>query len=269
MFVRDSGASSARPTIVLLHGLGVSAELNWFTSIPALSRHFRVVAPDLPGHGRSPKTRHQFTLEGAADDVAALARAVSLGPFIAVGYSMGGAIAQLLWQRHRDQVRALVLCATSRSFRGTMQERLLFAALPPVRATSRVIPHTVTRAATRFLGDTFVGEQFMPGFADQLDRFDVRHVLDAAASLGGYRSHGWIDQVDVATSVLVHMRDQLVPPRRQLALAHAIPGADVHTVDADHFAPVRNPEAFVPTLVAAAHRVNRRTSRHSPAALAG
>jgi 3-oxoadipate enol-lactonase len=151
MFVRDSGASSATPTIVLLHGLGVSADLNWFTSIPALSRHFRVVAPDLPGHGRAPTTTERFTLEGAADDVAALAQALSLGPFIAVGYSMGGAIAQLLWRRHRDQVRGLVLCATSRSFRGTLAERLLFAALPPVRATSRVIPDSVTRTTARFL----------------------------------------------------------------------------------------------------------------------
>ena len=268
MFVRESAASSAASTIVLLHGLGVSTDLNWFTSIPALS-HFRVVAPDLPGHGRAPKSTNRFTLEGAADDVAAMAHALSLGPFIAVGYSMGGAIAQLLWQRHRAQVRGLVLCATSRSFRDTLQERLLLAALPPVRATARLVPHTVARTTLRLVGGTLIGEQSLPGLADQLGRFDVRHVLDAAAALGGYRSHSWIGQVDVATSVLVHMRDQLVPPRRQLALAHAIPNADVHIVDGDYFAPVRNPDAFVPTLVAAARRVNRRTSRHSPAALAG
>ena len=51
----------------------------------------------------------------------------TLGPVIAVGYSMGGAIAQLTAQRHPDQVAGLVLCATSRSFRGAGRARARIA----------------------------------------------------------------------------------------------------------------------------------------------
>jgi hypothetical protein len=108
----------------------------------------------------------------------------------------------------------------------------------------------------------------MGSVAEQVGRFDVRDVLDAAAALGDYQSHGWIDQVDPATAVLVHVRDQLVPQSRQLELAHAIPGASVHTVDGDHFAAVRAPDAFVPELFAAVCRVGRSSPHRTHAATA-
>ena len=75
LFVRDSAPSPSAPAVVLLHGLGASADLNWCTSIPALSRGFRE-APDLYGHGQWASTSGRFTFE-AADHVAALAGVVA------------------------------------------------------------------------------------------------------------------------------------------------------------------------------------------------
>src|SRR4051812_47686178 len=100
MAVRDVAGPPSAPAVVLLHGLGATADLNWSTSLAALSRWFRVVAPDLPGHGRTPRPAPRFTLEAAADDVAEVMRGLSLGPSIVVGYSMGGAIAPLVWKQH-------------------------------------------------------------------------------------------------------------------------------------------------------------------------
>jgi pimeloyl-ACP methyl ester carboxylesterase len=67
--------------------------------------------------------------------------------------------------------------------------------------------------------------------------------------LGGYSAAPWIGEIDVPTSVLLHTRDQLVPQARQAELAAAIPGAVTHFVDADHYAVVRDPDAFVRALV--------------------
>src|SRR2546423_5027325 len=120
------------PTLMLLHGLGVTASLNWFTSFPVLEHQFHVVALDHRGHGRGIRAAEPFTLEDAADDVVALADALGIEQFVAVGYSMGGPIAQLVWRRHRDRVSGLVMCATSHKFRVSPREQLMFAALPAI-----------------------------------------------------------------------------------------------------------------------------------------
>ncbi len=111
-----SRRTSWGPAILLLHGWMATAALNWYGSLGYLGRYFHAVAPDLRGHGREGRGAPPFTVEGCADDLAALIRELSLGQVIVVGYSMGGAIAQMLARRHRDVVRGLVLCATAASF---------------------------------------------------------------------------------------------------------------------------------------------------------
>ena len=97
------------------------------------------------------------------------------------------------------------------------------------------------------------------GFADwalrELMLMDPKAIVQAAAALGKYTMRHWVREIDVPTSVLVHIRDQLVPPRRQFELASAIPDASVHFVDADHFAVVRDPQPFVRALIGAIHDV--------------
>jgi 3-oxoadipate enol-lactonase len=75
------------PPVMLLHGLGATAALNWFTMFPLLERRFHVVAPDHRGHGRGIRAMTPFTLEDAADDVVAVADALGIGRFVAVGRS--------------------------------------------------------------------------------------------------------------------------------------------------------------------------------------
>jgi pimeloyl-ACP methyl ester carboxylesterase len=186
-----SAATVKQPSVVLLHGLGATADLNWSTTIPALSAAFRVVAPDLRGHGRSAAEQRRVTLEDAADDVAALADVMALGPFIVVGYSMGGAIAQLLCRRHPDQVRGLVLCATSRSFCESSRERALVSALPSVRLASRAIPGGIARAATQRIVARLFRDCWDPALEEHIQTFDPDQVVHAARALGDYSSHDW------------------------------------------------------------------------------
>jgi hypothetical protein len=99
------------------------------------------------------------------------------------------------------------------------------------------------------------------GLADQVGKFDVRQVLDAVLALANYRSHDWIGAIDLPSAVLVHLRDCLVPARRQFALAGSLPGAVVYPVDGDHFAVVKEPDAFASTLITAVRDVHRRSCR--------
>src|SRR5690606_5350054 len=122
LFVRDIAGPPGAPTVVLLHGWTASADLNWFTCYQPLSEHVRIVAFDHRGHGRGLRSRRTFRLEDCADDVAAVADELGIESFVPVGYSMGGPVAQLLWQRHRARVDGLVLCATAPYFAGRRPE---------------------------------------------------------------------------------------------------------------------------------------------------
>src|SRR5215468_296544 len=128
-FVREAGSAAAPSTVLLIHGWLASAGLNWAPVFAPLGKHFRVIAADLRGHGRGIRTQRRFRLEDCADDLAALVDDLGCGPVIAVGYSMGGLIAQLLWRRHPGLVAGLVLCSTTHTFVPGPRQRIAYSAM--------------------------------------------------------------------------------------------------------------------------------------------
>ena len=117
-FVRLRARRRGAPTVLLLHGLGVTADANWFPAYPPLAERYGVVAIDHRGHGRGIRPERPVRLADCADDAVAALDVLGIDRAIVVGYSMGGPIAQLVWHRHRARAAGLVLCATAHRFRG-------------------------------------------------------------------------------------------------------------------------------------------------------
>ncbi len=252
-FVRELEGPPGAPALLLLHGWTVTADLNWFTAYEPLGRRFRVLAMDHRGHGRGIRSWRPFRLEDCADDAAALIRALGLPTVVPVGYSMGGAVAQLLWRRHPELVAGMVLCATSHSFAAQgPSTQLYFSSLLGLSLAARLTPGPVRRQVT---GNIIRRRLHRAPFADwwlsEMQSNDTSTVLQAGWSLGQFRSSGWIGDVAVPTAVVVTMLDQVVRPGRQLGLAAAIPSASVHRVQGDHGSCVTDPDRFMPTLVEA------------------
>lgn len=81
------------PPLLLIHGTAASTH-SWRDLMPALAEHFTVVAPDLPGHGftsRPPTFR--LSLNGMADSLVGLLRALEFDPVVVVGHSAGAPVA--------------------------------------------------------------------------------------------------------------------------------------------------------------------------------
>ena len=78
MAYRDSRRFPAAAPVMLLHGVGMTADLNWGAAYADLCRHFRVVAPDLPGHGRGIRPWPTFSIEECADHIVALADSLGI-----------------------------------------------------------------------------------------------------------------------------------------------------------------------------------------------
>ena len=127
-------------TLMLIHGVTFTAALNWGKVFAPLAAHFRVIAADLRGHGDGIRAGSRFRLEDCADDVAALAGALGIGRFVAVGYSMSGMIAQLVYRRHAQLLSGLVLCSTAGNAAGSPVGKLAAFALPTAAAGLRWNP---------------------------------------------------------------------------------------------------------------------------------
>src|SRR5262249_6775446 len=120
------------------------AHLTWRPSYAALARHFRVIAMDLPGHGRGRRTRH-FSLEACADDAAHVLESLGIERCVIAGYSLGGPIAKLIWRRHPRRVAGLVLAATAMEFANSRRGRVLRLLAPIAAALVFIRPEAVRR----------------------------------------------------------------------------------------------------------------------------
>jgi 3-oxoadipate enol-lactonase len=266
-FVRELAGPPGAPVLVLLHGWTATADLNWFACFRPLAEHYRVVALDHRGHGRGLRADEPFRLEQCADDVAALARQLGIERFVPVGYSMGGPIAQLVWQRHRHLVDGLVLCATSATFTGTVRERLLFGLAAGTGAMANAVPigRATGVALTRW--NDWRHRRGCPwwGF-DEVTRHDWTRIVEAGRAIGRFDSRHWVGGIDVPSAVVVTDDDDVVPTRRQWALAHLLPTASVWTVPGGHTVCTSSPQRFVPALLAACAAVTRPAVRTSTVA---
>lgn len=261
-FYRHLPHDGDNPTVVLLHGWIASGGLNWFTTFGPLSERYPIVAPDLRGHGRGIRSRRRFRLADCADDVAALIDHLGTGPVIAVGYSMGGPVAQLLWQRHRDKVAGLVLAATAYRFVNGARERFIFSSAmatavgttrtgalltrAPVASVRRWVPRAQAERPT----------DLRAWAAGEMRRHDAIKVMEAGQAIGSYNARRWIADIDVPTTVLVTDRDRAIQPAEQLKLAQAIPGAVVQHLDDGHVACAK--ASFGPAVVRAVDSVAAR-----------
>jgi 3-oxoadipate enol-lactonase len=256
-FIREVEGPPGAPTVVLLHGWTASADLNWFPSYEPLGRQFHVVALDHRGHGRGLRSNRRFRLRDCADDVAALAQVLGIERCIVAGYSMGGPIAMLTWQRHRDLVQGLVLCATASRFSSSdVRSQVLFNGMFGLAIAARVTPaqmrdHAMRRFVTRKVTGSPIGEWI----ASELHLHDPAALLHAGSAIGRFDAYLWLPEVDVPTAVLVTTEDVIVPPDRQLRLASAIPNSTVIEVAGGHGVCVERPSAFVPALLRACERV--------------
>jgi 3-oxoadipate enol-lactonase len=258
--VRDSGGDG--PTVLLLHGWMVSADINWWRMYEPLARRHRVIAVDHRGHGRGLRTYPPFRLADCSDDAAALLRHLDVRDAVVVGYSMGGPITQLMARDHGDVVTAIVLCATATDW-SEPRMRLLWRSMAVLRLVLALFPDRTWRWALRKLG--FPDSPETTWLVAELTRSSARDVAEAGRELGRYDARSWISRLEQPAAVVVTTRDRQVPPRKQRELAQALQ-ADTFEVAGDHTAVGDLYEEFAPQLEAAIGSVLERAGASRAAA---
>ena len=99
------------PDVLLLHPFPLNRHF-WDSVTPQLSTRYRVIIPDLRGHGDSELGEGPATMQKLADDLSRLCREERVSKALFVGVSIGGYLLFEFWRRYREQVVALVLANT-------------------------------------------------------------------------------------------------------------------------------------------------------------
>jgi 3-oxoadipate enol-lactonase len=229
-----------------LNWCGAYADLIW--------AGYRVLAIDHRGHGRGLRPLGPFRLSDCAADAAAALRELDVAPAIVVGYSMGGAIAQLIAREHPDVVGGLVLSGTAQHWQDQSSHRF-FQTMGALGLALSVAPRSTFRLGFRRSGQG--GDRDTAWFQSELLRHSARDLAEAGRELGRFDSRPWLSSLDVPSAVVLTTRDELVAPGRQHELAAALQ-APVFEAPLSHLELVFKPKTYNPALLQALHAVGAR-----------
>ncbi|GAC1621486.1 MAG: alpha/beta fold hydrolase [Nevskia sp.] len=227
--------------LVLLHGIGASLD-DWEFQMPTFARHFRVIAPDLRGYGKSER-QEPYTVAQFAKDIWALLDHLGVDRLHLIGHSMGGAVALQMAVDHPERIDRLVLADTLPSFRAnTLAKRMLFATR---YATMGLLgPRRLASAISRklFPGDD---QMLLRDRVTQRSEDNDRGVyLETIRGLVGWAVDDRLARLSMPAFVIVAEFDYF-PVVDALNFAAALPNAEFRIFPGAHHAlPLECPRPF-------------------------
>ena len=265
MFVRQQEGPAGALPVLLLHGWTVSADTTWFPVYPVLAAHHGVLALDHRGHGRGLRTESPFSLEECADDAAALLDLLGVKRAVVAGYSMGGAVAMLLWKRRPDLVAGLVLAATALEWRSSPRERLLWRGVTLLDLTLRVGGGDgfVQRYLREAMAESPEVGEVRAWVSGELKRGYSRDIAAAGRALAWFDARPFAGTIDVPCATVVTTKDRLVPPEKQRALSRSLSAHEL-SLEGDHFAPLVRAKEFAEVMAEAVEVVAARAGAGGP-----
>ena len=203
------------PPLILLHGNG--EDVSYFEhQMEPFSRHFRVIAIDTRGHGRTPRGEAPFTIRQFGEDLLGFMDAHGIGKAHILGFSDGGNIAMVFAMAHPQRVDRLILDGANLDASG-------------VRRSIQIPIEIGFRIASLFA-------KKRPGARKKAEMLGLM-VNDPDVK------PEQLSRIQAPTLVLAGSKDMIKESHTRLIAAH-IPGATLKIIPGDHFIANKQPEAF-------------------------
>jgi 3-oxoadipate enol-lactonase len=197
--------------VVLLHGFPLASAI-WREQQRDLSDQYRVITPDLRGHGRSPAAHGVSTMDLMARDVLALLDALHIEHAVLMGHSMGGYVTLAAWKLYPERFRALGLIASQAG-----------ADTPEARQARHQLAEKVAAGGSSVVADAMIPKLFAPGFpAESSVIGQVRQliqgttpagIIGALQGMAERRDSGpGLPQMRLPVLILAGESDQIIPP---------------------------------------------------------
>jgi 3-oxoadipate enol-lactonase len=239
----DDVGNAEQLCLLLIHGFPLDRRM-WQEQLVGLSQAARLIVPDLRGHGQSEVAPGPYTMEGHAEDLAALLDHLGIERAVVAGLSMGGYVAFALWRNYPQRVQGLVLLDTraeadapaTRESRekgiakaqhagpAAIAEEMLPKLLAPESLEQEGLRETVLRIMNGQTAEGIIGS--LQGLRDRAD------------------STGTLPSITVPVLVIVGEKDAVTPPDVAAAMRQEIANAQVEVIPrAGHLSPLENPNA--------------------------
>jgi pimeloyl-ACP methyl ester carboxylesterase len=248
-------------TLLLIHGMAGSSA-TWRDVIPALAKNYRVIAPDLLGHGESDKPRGDYSLGAFAASLRDLLDALDIPRATIIGQSLGGGIAMQFAYQHRDRCERVVLIGsgglgpdlswTLRLLSAPGAELILPVIAPPqVLSAGNKIKSLLSSAGVQ----SPRGAELWSAYSSLSDRDTRNAFLRTLRSVVDYRGQAVsaLSKLHLTAQMPVMFvwgdKDKIIPVAHGYAAHEALPGSRLEIMPGlGHFPHVESPAAVVELL---------------------
>ncbi len=235
------GGPADKPVLVFANSLGTDFRI-WRDVIVRLAGDFAIVLYDKRGHGLSDLGQMPYSIEDHATDLAGLLDFLSVKEAVICGLSVGGLIAQSLYQRRPDLVLALILCDTAHKI-GTADSWNARIAQVEAHGIESIVDAVMERWFT--LAFRRPENIAFAGYCNMLVRQPAAGYAATCAALRDADLTEAAAGIAVPTLCVVGDQDGSTPPELVLSTAKLIPNARYEVIkDAGHIPCVEQPEAL-------------------------
>lgn len=246
MFYKETGSGTP---LVLLHGY-CGSHRYWDEVAPMLAETYRVITPDLRGHGESQASDGVYTMELLADDVAALLDKLGIGKAVLLGHSLGGYATLAFAQKHPDRLLAFGLLHSTSYPDGEAAKANRDKAAETI-AKDGVVPF-VSGLVPKLFAPERRGES-NPGVKKALD---IGYGTSPQGAIGcalGMRDRpdrtSVLEQAELPVLLLAGEKDEVIPAERRFPVAK--PNiAQVTLANVGHMGMMEAPRAFADAILA-------------------
>lgn len=250
------------PVLLLIHGMAGSAA-TWKHVMPALSKHFTVLAPDLLGHGASDKEKGDYSLGAMASALRDLLVALGYKRATVIGQSYGGGIAMQFAYQYPERCERLVL-VDSGGLGSEVNPLLRMLTLPGSEAVLLVACAPLVRHVVETVGRTALRKKIQNapvipelwrsysslGNVEARRAFlrTLRAVIDPRGQAVSAKDKLHLAS-EIPTLIIWGAEDRVIPVEHAYAAHAAIPGSWLEIIEgAGHYSHCEAPERFVDVL---------------------
>lgn len=200
---------------ILLHGNGESSEY-FKNQIEYFSNHYRIIALDTRGHGKTPRGTEPFTMNQFAEDLNAFLEEKNINNIILLGFSDGANIAIKFALKHQDKIKALILNGADLNTKGVKRSVQL-----PIEMGYRMAKLFQNKSEEAKLKTEILG------------------LMVNEPNIKPEELHS----IEVPTLVIAGTKD-LIKEKHSRLIAENIKGAELSFVEGNHFIASKNPTEF-------------------------